>query len=282
MPSYFAEVATRLLQSRDQLAPDELRGLAEQIRDEIWEPLGHVAEGSSSDALQEALGLLSSIMTALDETAAKLDLAAEKVIDYLADTYTVAADRGLATTVPDWTSAPESRSVPHPSTLPPEAMPASHDLNWAQGQQTKLEDRPNNKGPTTGLVFFGNDTTTERVITSGAPPSPTPGTPDSVEDRADRELIAAATLILANSIRLRLRIPGAVPAVRDHVEVKVATVMRQRGITYASVVINNRKVCEDEFGCINAVPAILPHGYTLVVWPRGATKPVILKGKAQP
>ncbi|MGB3445050.1 MAG: DddA-like double-stranded DNA deaminase toxin [Actinophytocola sp.] len=58
-----------------------------------------------------------------------------------------------------------------------------------------------------------------------------------------------------------------------HVETKIAALMRENGITYGVVVINNdRGPCgadptsERRFSCGVSVPAILPAGSTLAVW----------------
>ncbi|GAA3990787.1 hypothetical protein GCM10022247_06980 [Allokutzneria multivorans] len=280
MPSAFSAVAAGLLAARSQLAPEELRAVAEQVREEIWAPLAHAAEGSVDETLHEALQLLDSITATLEEAAVKLDDAAEAIIKYLADTHTVPANSVPAITAQDRAPAPESNSVPHPATLPPTLMSFTRDAGWAQAQQAKLTDRPADTGPTTGLVYFGDNT--EGVISSGTPPTPKQGMVDSEEDRGERELVTAAGLILANSEHFPIRIRGATLSAPTHVETKVATLMRQRGITYAAVVINNIEVCDGVYGCRKAVRAILPLGYTLVVWERGSLEPVTLKGKARP
>ena len=59
--------------------------------------------------------------------------------------------------------------------------------------------------------------------------------------------------------------------------------MRERGITTATVVINNPQgVCDDTMGCAQAVEALLPMGYVMLVWKPGDTAPNPLKGNAKP
>ncbi|MBB5156741.1 DddA-like double-stranded DNA deaminase toxin [Saccharopolyspora phatthalungensis] len=53
------------------------------------------------------------------------------------------------------------------------------------------------------------------------------------------------------------------------------------GQTYGVVVVNNA-MCPGEQGCANAVRALLPLGYTLVVWEPGATKPTVIQAEARP
>lgn len=72
-----------------------------------------------------------------------------------------------------------------------------------------------------------------------------------------------------------------------HVEIKIAALMRENGVTYGVVVINNdRGPCGADptsgrrFSCGVAVPAILPAGSTLAVWFPGAVEAVMLRGQA--
>ncbi|GAA4014764.1 hypothetical protein GCM10022247_42060 [Allokutzneria multivorans] len=245
-------VAARLLAARSSLAPESLRALAERIGYDVWLPLGHASQSTESFALHDALGLLRSVMDELADAAERLD------------------------------SAADSRSIPHPSTLSRETMRTTLDPAWARRQQTKLADRPGGKGPTTGLVFFGGGEHEDEVITSGEPPRPQPGEIDPPEHRARRELIDAAELILVNSEHFPSPPRLGRPDVRWHAETQTATLMRLRGITHGTIVINNTRVCPGVAGCRFAVAAILPEGYTLAVWERGADEPVVIQGKARP
>jgi hypothetical protein len=72
-----------------------------------------------------------------------------------------------------------------------------------------------------------------------------------------------------------------------HVETKIAALMRENGITYGVVVINNDRgpcgadpTAERRFSCGVSVPAILPAGSTLAVWFPGAVEAVMLRGQA--
>ncbi|GAA3988957.1 hypothetical protein GCM10022247_04320 [Allokutzneria multivorans] len=280
--SSFSEVSARLVAARDSLSPGQLRELARAIRDELRPALAQVAAGSEHYDLHDALGLLGSAADAFEDAANKMDLTAERIVFYLADVF-AAPSIGEPMPVPepqDRIPARRSSSIPHPSTLPPKLMAQTLDPAWARTHQAKLRDRPDDTGPTTGLVFFSDFT--EGVIGSGSPAPVREGHEDSEVDRAERETINTSGLILANSEHFPARPDETSFFVQTHVETKVATVMRQRGITYAAVVINNVSVCDGKRGCRVAVAAILPEGYTLVVWERGADEPVIIKGKALP
>jgi hypothetical protein len=86
---------------------------------------------------------------------------------------------------------------------------------------------------------------------------------------------------------LRERLPA--PAVRNprlaavpaasHVEVHAAMIMRAGGLTHATLVINNDRICRGVFGCPRAVAAVLPEGSSLTVWTRSATVPSELEGR---
>ncbi|QIZ33571.1 DddA-like double-stranded DNA deaminase toxin [Saccharopolyspora sp. ASAGF58] len=46
------------------------------------------------------------------------------------------------------------------------------------------------------------------------------------------------------------------------------------------IAINN-SVCEEEYGCRSAVPAVLGRGFTPAVWEPGARKPIVFEGEAE-
>jgi RHS repeat-associated protein len=67
----------------------------------------------------------------------------------------------------------------------------------------------------------------------------------------------------------------------QHVEAQYAMWMRQKGVTDATVVINNAEgVCSGIYGCQAAVREILPEGSTMTIWYPGATEPVVIPGEA--
>ncbi|HVV20116.1 MAG TPA: DddA-like double-stranded DNA deaminase toxin [Pseudonocardiaceae bacterium] len=60
---------------------------------------------------------------------------------------------------------------------------------------------------------------------------------------------------------------GAPHPASSHVETKVASRMRDWGVSYGVLVINNPGgVCAGIFGCEQVLDAILPPGATIVVW----------------
>ncbi|RCH59726.1 hypothetical protein DT019_38050 [Streptomyces sp. SDr-06] len=68
--------------------------------------------------------------------------------------------------------------------------------------------------------------------------------------------------------------------IATHVETKYAALMKQNGITHATVVINNSNgVCSNRMNCTNAVESILSKGSSLTVYYPGARNPVIILGK---
>ncbi len=71
---------------------------------------------------------------------------------------------------------------------------------------------------------------------------------------------------------------AAVPSA-SHVEVHAAMIMLERGLTHATLVINNDRICRGLFGCRQAVAAVLPEGSSLTVWTRGAQVPSELEGR---
>ncbi|MFI9382926.1 DddA-like double-stranded DNA deaminase toxin [Kutzneria sp. NPDC052558] len=73
------------------------------------------------------------------------------------------------------------------------------------------------------------------------------------------------------------RLTAAPPA--SHVEVHAAMIMRERGLTHATLVINNDRICRGVFGCPQAVAVVLPEGSSLTVWTRGAQVPSELEGR---
>jgi hypothetical protein len=67
----------------------------------------------------------------------------------------------------------------------------------------------------------------------------------------------------ARAILDEMGLPGTPTRVSD-VEIKTATLMRDKKIRHATVVVNH-VVCVGDFGCDTLVPVILPAGATLTV-----------------
>lgn len=141
---------------------------------------------------------------------------------------------------------------------------AATDAEWAADRIESL--RGKDAKLTTGLFFDADGA--EQTIDSGY---------DEDADLAEQDLRDAG---------VEFPPVGRYPAAA-HVETKIAALMRENGITFGVVVINNpRGPCgadptsERRFSCGVAVPAILPAGSTLAVWFPGAVEAVMLRGQA--
>lgn len=101
--------------------------------------------------------------------------------------------------------------------------------------------------------------------------------PSSVDEHVSEE----AQRIMEEALG---KLPGGAPyPAVTHVETKYAIIMKSQRVTNATVVINNdRGVCGRPYGCRAAVELILPVGSSMTVHYPGATKPVVIKGKATP
>lgn len=122
---------------------------------------------------------------------------------------------------------------------------AATDARWAVDRYERIKDAT----LTTGL-FFDEDGTEHPF--------------DSRRD-GDSERVLA-TLYDMGVVQSPVR-----PNVVDHVEAKVAALMREKGLSTGVLVINfPRGVCGTEsrqpYTCAAIVPAILPEGATLAVW----------------
>ena len=119
------------------------------------------------------------------------------------------------------------------------------DAQWAAARLATIKDTK----ITTGL-FYDEDGT-EHTFTSGR----------------DKDSDRATTLMQELGI-----VPGNVrPNVADHVETKVATLMRDNELGSGVLVINfPRGVCGVEepgpYSCSAVVPSVVPEGATLAVW----------------
>ncbi|MFE9097640.1 DddA-like double-stranded DNA deaminase toxin [Streptomyces sp. NPDC007264] len=111
---------------------------------------------------------------------------------------------------------------------------------------------------------------------------------DSSGNSIHREIEAGGSSHLVEATDIYLRQHGApihpkaarYPA-SQHVEAQYAMWMRQNKVTNATVVMNNAEgVCGGMYGCQSAVRSILPEGSTMTVWYPGATKPVVIPGRA--
>jgi hypothetical protein len=143
---------------------------------------------------------------------------------------------------------------------------AAIDAEWATARIESL--RAADAKVTTGL-FYDEDGTEHR-FTSGR---------DENAERADKALAEAG-----------VEMPRAGPhPASSHVETKIAALMRENGVTYGVVVINNeRGPCGTDpdalepFSCGVVIPAILPAGSTLAIWsPKDPNQSVMLSGRAQ-
>lgn len=146
-------------------------------------------------------------------------------------------------------------AVAHADTdsCPATAESLATDYAWAQQRIQSLSGQP----MTTGKLYYGNADIGYRVETfrSGF---------DAWSDKAEA--------ILKQSGVTMPRV-GRFPAIAD-AETKAAAYMRDSGIGYGVIVINNGKwpqgVCEGPFSCDTAIRKILPAGSTLAVWWPGA------------
>jgi hypothetical protein len=154
--------------------------------------------------------------------------------------------------------------VPAPHQAKPaagQALDHARTRDWVRNIAGRVPERT---GPTTTGVRVTPDGTQVEVISGHDPES----------DRAELTLLDSPHFP-------RVPVRGGGLGVADHVETKIAQRMRDQGTPYAAVVLDNR-VCDGRWGCEFAVPAILPLGYTLLVWQPGAERPLTLRGKARP
>lgn len=139
------------------------------------------------------------------------------------------------------------------ATCPASIQQAVKDPQWAAA---RLATIPRTGSTTTGL-FYDPDGH-EIHFTSGE---------DLNADRVNQILRQAGVAFPAKGV--------AYPA-SSHVEAKAAAIMRDVGVDYGVMVINNEGgVCSGDYGCEQVLDAVLPPGATLVVW----SPPTIGKGK---
>ncbi|TDD39808.1 DddA-like double-stranded DNA deaminase toxin [Saccharopolyspora elongata] len=203
----------------------------------------------------EALEVLTTAQTISDQLFEQWDLV--KGVRTIVETYR----HNLA--VEEAASTPPS--TPHPSTTPRLAADPATNSRWARTAQWRLP-KWTMGNPTKGLFLDPDGHEVE--ITSG-------------RDEQRDDVAARAELVLLNSTRFPKHplSSHASPEVAKHVEVKAAQRMREQGIPYGVIAINNA-VCEEEYGCRTAVPAILPRGFALAVWEPGAEHPIVFRGEA--
>ncbi len=158
--------------------------------------------------------------------------------------------------------SPRGRPLPHPSNTPWEAAPGT-GAAWVAWARDQLPQRSQG-GQTTGIILGGPEGSGERVVSGRGPESDLAG------------LILATSDIFPKH---RLRDLAIVDVAR-HVETKLAVRQAESGVTHTVVVINHR-VCRGNWGCIQAVAAILPVGFSMTLWEPGRTKPTVIEGKAQ-
>ncbi|MFF7098483.1 DddA-like double-stranded DNA deaminase toxin [Streptomyces rubradiris] len=84
---------------------------------------------------------------------------------------------------------------------------------------------------------------------------------------------------LLRTSKLEPRRPKGGFLISSHVETKFAVAMKEKGVKYAKVVINNTDgVCNEYMNCRNAVRVILPVGWKMDVYYPGGANPVPIIG----
>ncbi|HEV2777873.1 MAG TPA: DddA-like double-stranded DNA deaminase toxin [Actinophytocola sp.] len=143
---------------------------------------------------------------------------------------------------PSWWPQAEADSG---DSCPENIAAAAGDATWAAGRYATIKDAK----ITTGLFYDA----------------------DGSEHRIESGRDADSERVLAVLYEIGVVQPPVRPNVVDHVETKVAALMRAEGLTSGVLVINfPRGVCGTEapqpYSCAAIVPAILPDGATLAVW----------------
>ncbi|MCO1575511.1 hypothetical protein M8C13_07035 [Crossiella sp. SN42] len=248
-------------------------GKADDLLDDTVRFFREPLAGAEVEA--EVFGLIEQGQMGLRQ-ALPLCSRADEAVGRILATASPGAASAPATTTPR--PDPPSRSVPHPSTLPKPLMDRALDPAWAREQQAKLADRTSDTATTGLLTVPGGD---DLYITSGFP-RPQQGQPLTEVDRAELDRLHRVELTLRTSGFAATLPDRGQLAVTGHVEVKAASIMRELGLTFGKMAINHTAVCRGPYGCVEAVPMLLPQGSMLVVWERGATEPIVLKGKATP
>jgi len=133
---------------------------------------------------------------------------------------------------------------------------AAIDSNWAAQQQQRPELATGKL--TTGL-FCTASPDSYTTLGSGK---------DALFDRAQRLLNDAGY----NNVD---------PHPATHVETKIAAKMRDDGITFGVLIINNAAMCPSvtSISCGEAVRVILPAGATLYVWTKDARSVLVFRGR---
>ncbi|WP_210408057.1 DddA-like double-stranded DNA deaminase toxin [Allokutzneria sp. NRRL B-24872] len=263
---YLAEVCDRLCSARDASPAAALRALAHRILDEHRPALAVVSVGSENFALHDAQQGLESAAQELLDAADALDHVTEKINAYIGDVFPALTAPPIPTSPEDWQPAERSVSVPHPARRysadgPGQGVDLALTREWSAAVASALPERTSPR--TTGVCVLGD------------------GSHVRITSCRDEDAAQAELLLLNSPHFPPPRVPDGGFAVADHVETKIAHRMRRLGITHAVVVLNNR-VCGGIYSCTDAVRAILPLGYTLVVWQPGSDRPLELKGRAQP
>lgn len=179
--------------------------------------------------------------------------------------YAPSCGRFACSYVPSWWPQASADSA-SAGGCPDSITAAASDPTWAADRIASLRDT--DAKVTTGLFYDADGT--EHTVKSGR---------DADAERADKALMDAG-----------VEMPRAGPhPAASHVETKIAALMRENGITYGVVVINNeRGPCGTDpdalepFSCGVVIPAILPADSTLAIWsPRDPNQSVTLSGRAQ-
>ncbi|SDK29726.1 SCP1.201-like deaminase [Actinopolyspora mzabensis] len=244
--SHVEEVGNTLAAMLGRLPPQQLHPARAWIEEYALPTLTEIGQGSTSPELAQAVALLDRARELIDDVLALSENTRGHLVGYL-------ATLGVSGEQPP-------PSLPHPSTTPRIPTDASRNRSWIDQVRERLPKYTG--GQTTGLTYDQDGT--ELTESSGR------------DDESER-----ARLTLHNSTVFPSFDPRGAPGVYTHVETKYAQRMKERGQTYG-VVILNKDMCTGPQRCMIAVRAILPRGYTLVVWEPGKQHPVTIHGEAQP
>lgn len=159
--------------------------------------------------------------------------------------YAPSCGRFACSYIPSWWPQASADSAAAGDGCPDSLSGAVNDAEWAADRYESIADAT----ITTGL-FFDEDGNAYRFDSRR-------------DDNSERVLSVLYDLSVVQ--------PPVRPNVVDHVEAKVAALMRENGLESGVLVINfPRGVCgtgtQQPYTCASIVPAILPEGATLAVW----------------
>ncbi|MEV6607154.1 DddA-like double-stranded DNA deaminase toxin [Kutzneria sp. NPDC051319] len=250
----------------------------QQDIDDARGTLTDVLAGSAVPEAEQVLVGMAAATECIDDVAELLGSIAGKVTDFVERIR--CAD---APSVPPGARAARSPVAgrTHPTNVPPPPVDL-RDREWAAHVGAQLTEWKWGKA-TEALVF---DTT---------------GQDWQVNSGVDAELTAAARAVVEGMIR-----SGEVGASSDpivnhgertalrqavtHAETKAAVWAAAKGKEVVDVVTNRDFVCGQKYvpgdrfrlpGCVQAIAAILPAGYSMRVWRRGVAAPFVIAGRGE-